>query len=132
MLQESLRAAVAAALVPLGLVAQEPHKASPTAAVTTALRPHDLQLKYGTFDPLLAQPPVPVALRAAADVGLHVVQLHAAPTEDARAAIRAAGGEIVSYLPSNAYVVRMGSPAAAATSRLSAVRFVAHGAIPAR
>jgi serine protease AprX len=123
MLQESLRAAVAAALVPLGIVAQDTQKAAPTVA-SVAARPNDLQLKYGTFDPLIAQPPVPAALRAAADVGLHVVQLERAPTDADRAAILATGGQIVSYLPTNAYVVRMGALAAEETARIAAVRFV--------
>ncbi|MDA0932559.1 MAG: S8 family serine peptidase [Planctomycetota bacterium] len=123
MLQESLRAAVAAALVPLGLVAQEAQKATPTVAAQPA-GPLALQLKYGSFDPLVAQPPVPAALRADSDVGLHVVQLHRSPTDADRTAIRAAGGEIVSYLPSNAYVVRMGAGAAAETAAIASVRFV--------
>jgi subtilisin-like proprotein convertase family protein len=49
---------------------------------------------------------IPDSLRAQGDPGAYIVQAHG-PVDDAfRAALKAAGAEIVSYIPNNAYLVR--------------------------
>ncbi|HVE85548.1 MAG TPA: Ig-like domain-containing protein, partial [Myxococcales bacterium] len=58
--------------------------------------------------------------------GLYLIQLKGAVTDDALAAIRATGVELVSYVPYNAYVIRASSTAAAAlvAAKLPAVQFM--------
>ena len=59
-------------------------------------------------------PRIPEHLRAAGDPGAYIVQARGAITEGFRAQITAAGGEIVSYVPNNAYLVRGGAGVARA------------------
>ena len=77
-----------------------------------------LQLRYASFDPLVATPELPGELGANADGGLWIVQFDRIPTQQDRDALAAVGGHLVSYLPSNAYVVRMDAAAAQATAAL--------------
>ncbi|HVM46663.1 MAG TPA: S8 family serine peptidase, partial [Candidatus Acidoferrum sp.] len=60
---------------------------------------------------------VPGHLRAAGDPGAYVVQSRALPDDAFRALLSAAGGSIVSYIPNNAYLVRV---SAAGAQQLSA------------
>ena len=85
-----------------------------------------LVLKYGTFDPLVAQPFVPPALQAGDECRLWVVQFLGLPTEAGRAAVQAAGAEVHGYLPHNAYVVRMAKNVALQVVGLPAVRCVGY------
>jgi hypothetical protein len=93
---------------------------APSAAADSS----QLLLKYGSFDPRAGLLPVPTVLASGEDVQLWVVQFHGTPTEDGRAAVRAAGGELHGYLPHDAYVVRMPRRAAATVAALPTVRFV--------
>ncbi|MHC4515995.1 MAG: S8 family serine peptidase, partial [Planctomycetota bacterium] len=69
---------------------------------------------------------IPVPLRGDKQIKLWIVQLNDKPTEQARAAIRAEGGEVHGYLPEHAYVVRMSHPVAADVQRQRAVRSVTY------
>ncbi|MFN3243421.1 MAG: S8 family serine peptidase [Planctomycetota bacterium] len=83
--------------------------------------PRLLRLNYATFDPLVADPVEP-ALAGASN--LYIVQFVGLPTEDWRAALRASGATIHSYLPDHAYVVRMPQAIAQKVGRLPFVRWL--------
>jgi len=84
------------------------------------------------FDPLLGVPAVPAALAAPAPVAgnsaYYLVQGHAPLSPDFAAMIRDAGGDPVSFISHDAYVVRATPAVAAALAGNSAVRWV--GAYP--
>ncbi len=63
---------------------------------------------------------IPQHLQAAADPGSYIVQAHGPVDDTFRAALTAAGGTIISYIPNNAYLVRLSAEGA---SRLSASSF---------
>ncbi|MFO1053405.1 MAG: S8 family serine peptidase [Planctomycetota bacterium] len=98
-------------------------KADSTANPAVGL-PHELVLKFGSFDPVRGLPIVPASLAAADDVNLWVVQFRARPDDVGRAAVRSVGATLFGYLPHDAYVVRMSSDAARAAAGLPMVRFV--------
>ncbi len=81
-------------------------------------------LRYATFDPLVNAPEVPANLQAGVDTNLWIVQFDAAPTDELRARIRAAGGVIHGYLPHDCHVVRMDAARAANVNQLPGVRWV--------
>lgn len=85
---------------------------------------HQLELRYASFDPLTVVPAVPARLRAHADAGVYIVQLHDRATDAARRAITSTGARLDRYLPMNAYIVRMDGATAAAVRALPAVRWV--------
>ena len=81
-------------------------------------------LRYGSFDPTVTQPEVPLALRSTPAQRLQVVQFVGTPTQAGRDMIAALGGEIVSYLPQDSYVVRIERSGAAGLRRAPSVRWV--------
>ncbi len=81
-------------------------------------------LDYATFDPLAGAPEVPAVLRSGADTKLWIVQFHYVPTDHDRQIVLDNGGVLHSYLPHNAYVVRMGAGTAAAVAVQPEVRWV--------
>ena len=82
----------------------------------------DIRLRYASFDPLVAPPKVPVLLRSTNEQGLWIVQFHATPTQADRNAMQQLGGQLIGYLPDNAYVVRMTAGLAVMTA-LGTVQF---------
>ncbi len=67
-----------------------------------------LQLRAGAFDPLAGEPPAPTGLRrtlTGGETGLRLVQFPGPIQETWLEALRAAGLEIVTYLPDYAYLV---------------------------
>ena len=83
-----------------------------------------LQLRYASFDPLASLPEIPEALQGTARDRMHVVQFRGVPTQAGRDAIAALGGEVIGYLPTNAYVVRVAEDRVEALGRVSDVRWV--------
>lgn len=83
-----------------------------------------IMLRYANFDPLVAVPPIPPALRADTDTSLWIVQFHGPATDEDRAAIERAGGKLVIFQPHDAYVVRMSRSAAGTCAVLREVRWV--------
>lgn len=65
--------------------------------------------------------PLPAARSEAATDALRIVHLDHAPIAADRAAIAAAGGEILAYLPANAYLLRAEEPALARLAALAGV-----------
>jgi len=94
----------------------------PAQSVPAAGGDSQLHLRYATFDPLSGEPALPAALR---DVGdLWIVQFAGVPTQHGRDAVLAAGGRLHSYLPHNAYVVRIPAGKVAAVAGVPAARWV--------
>jgi serine protease AprX len=83
-----------------------------------------VQLDYATFDPRVALPEVPPALRAGADTRLWIVQFHALPTDREREQLRAVGADVHGYLPAACHLVRMDHATAGTVATLGAVRWV--------
>ncbi|MGK0202457.1 MAG: serine protease AprX [Planctomycetota bacterium] len=83
-----------------------------------------IRLRYENFDPLRSQPEALPSLRSVATERLFIVQFAAMPTEADRNALAALNGEVHSYLPDNAYVVRMAPNRAGEVGVLPAVRWV--------
>ena len=87
-----------------------------------------IRLKAATFDPMRGEPTLAAALRhpgpQAAERGTYIVQF-TGPIEDSwKAAVAAAGGELLDYVPDFAFKVRMRPAQALAVRRLSSVRWV--------
>lgn len=85
-----------------------------------------LELKYASFDPLTTRPDLPLDLTAGADTGLWIVQFDGVPTEAGRAGVLSTGAQIHSYLPHDAYVVRMPIGVAAAVRTQPGIRYVGY------
>jgi len=83
-----------------------------------------IRLRYASFDPLLEVPEVSTATQKASERGLWIVQFRAVPTQVDRNALKVLGGQIIGYLPDNAYVVRMAADKVAATRGVPSVRWV--------
>lgn len=75
----------------------------------TAILLQNALIDTASRDPL----DVPAALRATGEPGAYVVQARGPVTEKFRANIEASGGRIVSYIPNNAYLVRISGQGAA-------------------
>ncbi|MFT4841198.1 MAG: serine protease AprX [Planctomycetota bacterium] len=92
----------------------------------------DIRLRYASFDPLVAQPKVPTLLRGTNENGLWIVQFQTTPTQADRNAMAELGGQVIGYLPDNAYVVRMPAGPAANTMSIETVRWVGSYEVPYR
>ncbi len=109
---DNLRAASAAsAAVPVKHTdPQFPHRLRNTDGSLSALSRSDtvILLQNALIDTASRDPlDVPAALRAAGEPGAYVVQAHGPVTEKFRTEIESTGGRIVSYIPNNAYLVRI-------------------------
>lgn len=83
-----------------------------------------IQMRFASFDPMTTAPEIPAALRSTNGQSLRIVQFVGLPTEAGRQAVVAAGGKIIRYLPSNAYVVRLSTEQANRVRAVQAVRWV--------
>lgn len=83
-----------------------------------------LEFQYEKFDPKVGLPAIPDRLQAAEGSSLFVVQFETQSLSGYRRAIEAVGGEILSYIPNNAHVVRMDAEARQAVETMAFVRFV--------
>ncbi len=88
-----------------------------------------LHLRAGTFDPLRAEPTLAGGLAAPADGRLFAVQFATAIVPEYRAALLAAGLEVVGYWPSSAYLVRGDRAVALALASQPWVRWVGDVAV---
>ena len=108
------RAALLACAVAASVSAQTPARDAATS----------LRLRYASFDPTLSAPDVPAGLRSDAAQRLRIVQFVGTPDQAGRDLITGLGGQIVSYLPQDSYVVRI-DPAGAELLRVGqSVRWV--------
>lgn len=123
MFQTFARPAVLASVLLASAAAQV--AASPTGTASNQQADGaQIRLVYGAFDPTKGEPGIPELLRSTNEQGLWIVQLKATPTESDRVALRSVGGEIIGYLPDNAYLVRMAQDQAATATDLTSVRWV--------
>ena len=83
-----------------------------------------LYLRFGTFDPLLAEPRLAGVLAAPLGSTLFVVQSKTAIVPEYRGAIEAIGAEVIAYLPAQGYVVRGEKRLRAAIRQMPWVRCV--------
>ncbi len=85
-----------------------------------------LHLKVAEFDPLAGLPPLSPALRLDAEPpsGIFVLQLREKATPALVARLRAAGAELLEYLPEGAHIVRLPEGAAAGLRRMPETRWL--------
>lgn len=83
-----------------------------------------IRLRYAQFDPATAVPAVPDTLKAVPASQLFIVQFISQPLEEYRQAIRAAGGEVLNYLPNHAYICRLSQAGARTLRELPFVRWI--------
>ncbi len=87
---------------------------------------NEIKLRYSTFDPLTGPPNVPDGFAAKNVAGrmAYIVQFKTQPLDEYREGLRVAGANVFTYLPNNAYIVHMDSPALEKVSALPYVRWV--------
>ncbi|MBM4117814.1 T9SS type A sorting domain-containing protein [bacterium] len=88
------------------------------AALRAAAAPGAVQLRAVTLRP---GEPLPAARGSEAGDGLRILHFDRAPGAAERAAIAAAGGEILAYVPENAYLLRVDAAAATRLATLAGV-----------
>jgi len=115
MLSQLSRGALLACAVSVSLSAQAPQSSAARGTIC---------LRYSTFDPTVAAPAVPDALRSTQQQGLRIVQFHGTPTQSGRDAIAAVGGKVVKYMPHDAYVVRLTAQQAKELADVELIRWV--------
>ncbi|QDV08728.1 hypothetical protein Poly30_42810 [Planctomycetes bacterium Poly30] len=113
-----------AVLAPVSLPGASAFAQAATPATAATAESSQIRLRYASFDPLGEVPAVSQALRAKAGQNLVIVQLGSTPTQSDRDAIAAAGGELIGYLPDNAYLVRVQPEGASVLRGNTAVRWV--------
>jgi len=86
-----------------------------SAPILQADEGYRIHLVTHPFDPTEGEPGVAPDLRAAEPLegqsGYYLVQLSGTPTDERKAAVTSAGGELVAYVPDHAYIVRMNTDA---------------------
>lgn len=83
-----------------------------------------VRLNYAAFDPLIGLPAVPESLRAAASNRLFLVQFRAAPTDADRAALAAAGAEVLRFMTDHTYLVALPPEQSAALTKIPSARWI--------
>ena len=87
--------------------------------------PPAIRLQYATFDPLDAEPAMPVEATPAPDgPTLYLLQFAGPVHADWKAAVEAAGARLYGYIPDYAFIARMDEATAARVRTLSFVRWV--------
>lgn len=97
------------------------------AAMTAAAQADTIHLLEYPFDPTVEEPQVPAELRAVERAGAqayYLVQLSGPPTEQRKAAVTSAGGDLIAYVPDNTYIVRMTPEIRQALAAAEAVRWI--------
>jgi len=97
-----------------------------TAAMMGSAQAETIHLLAYPFDPVTGEAAVPPELRATERAGAqeyYLVQLSGPPTEERKDDVRAAGGELIAYIPDNTYIVRMTPEAREALGSSDAVRW---------
>ncbi|MGK0303428.1 MAG: serine protease AprX, partial [Planctomycetota bacterium] len=105
-------------------VAQSQSAQLQSAAQARVVTPAQIKLRAGSFDPLLSQPAASELLRSTNEQGSWILQFHQTPSQADRDAIAMLGGQVIGYLPDNAYIVRMQPATAANALSIATVRWV--------
>lgn len=85
---------------------------------------NELMLRYSTFDPAATTPEIPAALQAGPNNTTYIVQFDIQPLEAYQNVISALGGEIFTFIPSNALAVGLPAEAVQSVASLPYVRAV--------
>lgn len=89
--------------------------------------PHYLGINGFAFDTRNGEPQIPTALRMtdypAGGDGYYIVQFSGPVTEEDKESLTRAGAEIVNYVPSNAFLVRMGHGLRSSLEKVQAVQW---------
>ena len=94
--------------------------------IAAGARADTIHLLAYPFDPVAGEPRLPSGLAAVDRAGAssyYLVQLSGAPTEERKAAVTSAGGELIAYIPDNTYIVRMAPETRQALASAEAVRW---------
>ena len=119
MLRLILSTSLAASAIATTAIAQSPIVASAPSSISSQIK-----LRYASFDPTVALPEIPEVLQSGPRDSMRIVQFQGIPTQADRDTIEALRGEIIGYLPSNAYVVRMGADKVEVLESVASVRWV--------
>lgn len=119
MLRLILSTSLAASAIATTAIAQSPIVASAPSSISSQIK-----LRYASFDPTVALPEIPEVLQSGPRDSMRIVQFQGIPTQADRDTIEALRGEIIGYLPSNAYVVRMGADKIEVLESVASVRWV--------
>lgn len=119
MLRLILSTSLAASVIATTAIAQSPIAASAPSSISSQIK-----LRYASFDPTVALPEIPEVLQSGPRDSMRIVQFQGIPTQADRDTIEALRGEIIGYLPSNAYVVRMGADKIEVLESVASVRWV--------
>ncbi len=119
MLRLILSTSLAASAIATTAIAQSPIVASAPSSISSQIK-----LRYASFDPTVALPEIPEVLQSGPRDSMRIVQFQGIPTQADRDTIEALRGEIIGYLPSNAYVVRMGADKMEVLESVASVRWV--------
>ncbi|MBL6755395.1 MAG: S8 family serine peptidase [Planctomycetes bacterium] len=119
MLRLILSTSLAASAIATTAIAQSPIVASAPSSISSQIK-----LRYASFDPTVALPEIPEILQSGPRDSMRIVQFQGIPTQADRDTIEALRGEIIGYLPSNAYVVRMGADKIEVLESVASVRWV--------
>ncbi len=89
---------------------------------------HEIRLRQGTIFTPPKNPAAMVAKNAAAvsSPGLYLIQLEGPPDADTLAGLRAEGGQLIKYIPDDAFIARLKDADPETLRRLPAVRWVDH------
>lgn len=119
MLRLLLSTSLAASAIAATAAAQSPILASAPSSASS-----QIELRYASFDPAVALPEIPEILQSGARDTMRIVQFTGVPTQADRDTIEALRGEVIGYLPSNAYVVRMAADNLQVLETVASVRWV--------
>jgi len=118
MLRLILSTSLAASAIATTAIAQSPMVASAPSSISSQIK-----LRYASFDPTVALPEIPEVLQSGPRDSMRIVQFQDIPTQADRDTIEALRGEVIGYLPSNAYVIRMAADSLQVLETVPSVRW---------
>jgi hypothetical protein len=95
--------------------------------IAAGARADTIHLLAYPFDPVAGEPRLPsdlVAVDRAGASSYYLVQLSGSPTDERKAVVTRAGGELIAYIPDNTYIVRMTPEIRQALALSDAVRWI--------
>ncbi|MEC7583600.1 MAG: S8 family serine peptidase [Planctomycetota bacterium] len=93
-------------------------------ALAQAPQANEIQLRFGSFDPLQGEPSIPADLQSDSLSQLWIVQYKGTPPANAGQSLQSIGVEVHGYLPQNALLVRMPNSLVGQSMTQPAVRWI--------